>query len=135
MTLDELYRCALATLVSGRDDIAILRAVFGAVFGAPDDLPNPGDGQNAPAPARPDHAGSLLAGRSVDLLVLDLPGGRLAPTGTPAPIADPRPPLPPRAPRALRPGGSFADRLRHQSRRCATVLRRRHPWGTDGRLI
>ena len=30
-------------------------------------------------------AGSLLAGRSVDLLVLDLPGGRLAPTDTPGP--------------------------------------------------
>jgi len=51
VTLDELYRCALATLVSARDDIAILRGVFRQVFGAPDDLPDPGDGQNAPAPA------------------------------------------------------------------------------------
>jgi recombination protein RecA len=33
-------------------------------------------------------AGSLLAGRSIDLLVLDLPGGRLARTDTPARIAD-----------------------------------------------
>jgi RecA/RadA recombinase len=33
-------------------------------------------------------AGALLAGRSVDLLVLDLPGGRLARTDTPARIAD-----------------------------------------------
>src|SRR5690349_7242800 len=33
-------------------------------------------------------AGSLLAGRSVDLLVLDLPGGRLARTDKPARIAD-----------------------------------------------
>ena len=33
-------------------------------------------------------AGSLLAGRSVDLLVLDLPGGRLARTDTPARVAD-----------------------------------------------
>ncbi|CAN5528218.1 hypothetical protein BH20CHL7_BH20CHL7_13960 [soil metagenome] len=33
-------------------------------------------------------AGSLLAGRSVDLLVLDLAGGRLARTDTPARIAD-----------------------------------------------
>ncbi len=33
-------------------------------------------------------AGSLLAGRSVDLLVIDLPGGRLARTDTPAKIAD-----------------------------------------------
>jgi RecA/RadA recombinase len=33
-------------------------------------------------------AGSLLAGRSVDLLVLDLPGGRLARTDKPSLIAD-----------------------------------------------
>lgn len=33
-------------------------------------------------------AGSLLAGRSVDLLVLDLPGGRLARTDTPSRVAD-----------------------------------------------
>jgi len=33
-------------------------------------------------------AGSLLAGRSVDMLVLDLPGGRLARTDKPARIAD-----------------------------------------------
>src|SRR6478609_9077878 len=33
-------------------------------------------------------AGSLLTGRSVDLLVLDLPGGRLARTDTPARIGD-----------------------------------------------
>ncbi len=33
-------------------------------------------------------AGSLVAGRSVDLLVIDLPGGRLAKTDTPAKIAD-----------------------------------------------
>lgn len=33
-------------------------------------------------------AGSLLAGRSVDLLVLDLPGGRLARTDRPSRIAD-----------------------------------------------
>ena len=33
-------------------------------------------------------AGSLLAGRSVDLLVLDLPGGRLARTDTPSRIGD-----------------------------------------------
>ncbi|MEJ7747837.1 MAG: hypothetical protein WKF56_00950 [Candidatus Limnocylindrales bacterium] len=33
-------------------------------------------------------AGSLLAGRSVDLLVLDLPGGRLARTDRPAKVAD-----------------------------------------------
>ena len=33
-------------------------------------------------------AGSLLAGRSVDMLVLDLPGGRLAKTDKPSKIAD-----------------------------------------------
>jgi recombination protein RecA len=33
-------------------------------------------------------AGSLLAGRSVDLLVLDLPGGRLARADTPSKVAD-----------------------------------------------
>ena len=33
-------------------------------------------------------AGSLLTGRSVDLLFLDLPGGRLSPTDSPARIAD-----------------------------------------------
>src|SRR4249920_1606512 len=33
-------------------------------------------------------AGSLLAGRSVDLLVLDLPGGRLARTDKPGRVAD-----------------------------------------------
>jgi recombination protein RecA len=33
-------------------------------------------------------AGSLLAGRSVDLIVLDLPGGRLATTDRPARVAD-----------------------------------------------
>ena len=50
-TPDELYRCALATLVSGRDDIAILRGVFRQVFGALDDPLNPSGDQNAPAPA------------------------------------------------------------------------------------
>jgi RecA/RadA recombinase len=33
-------------------------------------------------------AGALLAGRSVDLLILDLPGGRLAATDRPAQVAD-----------------------------------------------
>src|SRR5215472_4642080 len=32
-TPDDLYLCALATLVSGRDQIAILRGVFNQVFG------------------------------------------------------------------------------------------------------
>ncbi len=50
-TLDALYRCALATLVSGRDDIAILRGVFRRVFSGLDDLPNPRGDQNSPTPA------------------------------------------------------------------------------------
>jgi uncharacterized protein len=46
-TLDALYRCALATLVSGKDDIDILRAVFSKVFGGGDGL---ADGRGAPQP-------------------------------------------------------------------------------------
>jgi uncharacterized protein with von Willebrand factor type A (vWA) domain len=45
-TRDALYLCALATLVSGRDQIEILRAVFSQVFGGPAD----------PAAARGDHS-------------------------------------------------------------------------------
>jgi uncharacterized protein len=51
-SLDALYRCALATLVSGRDDIAILRAVFNRVFGGLDDLPDGRGAQNS-LPLRP----------------------------------------------------------------------------------
>ncbi len=50
-TLDALYRCALATLVSGREEIGILRGVFNWVFGSLDDLPNPRGDQNSPTPA------------------------------------------------------------------------------------
>jgi uncharacterized protein with von Willebrand factor type A (vWA) domain len=49
-TMDALYRCALATLVSGRDQIDILRAVFDQVFG----LDDPAARRGAPnSPARP----------------------------------------------------------------------------------
>lgn len=52
-TADALYRCALATLVSSRDEIGILRAVFSQVFGGLDDPA----GRRAPAspvmPMRP----------------------------------------------------------------------------------
>jgi uncharacterized protein len=49
-TMDALYRCALATLVSGKDDIAILRAVFNHVFGGLDGL---ADGRAEQSPALP----------------------------------------------------------------------------------
>ncbi len=53
-TLDALYRCALATLVSSRDDIAVLRAVFNQVFGGLDDPANRRGSPNSPAmPLRP----------------------------------------------------------------------------------
>jgi uncharacterized protein len=51
-TLDALYRCALATLVSGRDQIDVLRAVFNEIFGGLD--PAGARGQQNPAlPLRP----------------------------------------------------------------------------------
>ncbi len=54
-TLDALYRCALATLVSSRDDIAVLRAVFSHVFGG--GLEDPASRRGAPTsptmPLRP----------------------------------------------------------------------------------
>jgi uncharacterized protein len=53
-TLDALYRCALATLVSSRDDIDVLRAVFNQVFGGLGDPSGRRDTQNSPAlPLRP----------------------------------------------------------------------------------
>ncbi len=51
-TLDALYRCALATLVSGKDDIDVLRAVFNKVFGGLDGLAD-GRGAQQPQPLRP----------------------------------------------------------------------------------
>jgi uncharacterized protein len=51
-TLDALYRCALATLVSSRDDIAVLGAVFSQVFGG--GLEDPVSRRGAPtSPAMP----------------------------------------------------------------------------------
>jgi uncharacterized protein with von Willebrand factor type A (vWA) domain len=50
--LDALYRCALATLVSSRDDINVLRAVFSQVFGG--GLEDPVSRRGAPtSPAMP----------------------------------------------------------------------------------
>jgi uncharacterized protein with von Willebrand factor type A (vWA) domain len=51
-TPDALYRCALATLVSSRDDINVLRAVFNQVFGG--GLEDPVSRRSAPSsPALP----------------------------------------------------------------------------------
>src|SRR5580698_2591635 len=53
-TLRALYLCALATLVSGRDEAPVLRAVFAQVFGArPADLQDAGQGGTPGRPARP----------------------------------------------------------------------------------
>jgi uncharacterized protein len=53
-TLDALYRCALATLVSSRDDIDVLRAVFSQVFGGLGDPASRRSTPNSPAmPLRP----------------------------------------------------------------------------------
>jgi len=52
-TMDALYRCALATLVSGKDDIDILRAVFSHVFGGLDGLDGGRPGQSPALPLRP----------------------------------------------------------------------------------
>src|SRR5581483_9987419 len=47
----ELYLCALATLVSGRDQIETLRAVFYQVFGGLADQGRPG-GPDVPGPGQ-----------------------------------------------------------------------------------
>jgi uncharacterized protein len=52
-TPDALYRCALATLVSGRDQIDVLRAVFSQVFGGLDDAAGGPGQQNQALPLRP----------------------------------------------------------------------------------
>jgi uncharacterized protein with von Willebrand factor type A (vWA) domain len=60
-TRDDLYLCALATLVSGRDQIAILRGVFNQVFGGlANDAGLPGE-QNAPSTSLPSAPKDLLA--------------------------------------------------------------------------
>ena len=60
-TPDSLYLCALATLVSGKDQIEILRAVFSRVFGGLVGPPaRPGD-LNPPAPGLPSTPDDLLA--------------------------------------------------------------------------
>jgi uncharacterized protein with von Willebrand factor type A (vWA) domain len=60
-TPDSLYLCALATLVSGRDQIEILRAVFSRVFGGLAGPPaRPGD-PDPRAPGLPSTPDDLLA--------------------------------------------------------------------------
>src|SRR5260221_224146 len=60
-TPDALYLCALATLVSGRDQIEILQGVFNQVFGGLTDPAGRRGDQDGPAPARPSTPEDLLA--------------------------------------------------------------------------
>jgi uncharacterized protein len=60
-TLDELYRCALATLVSDKDEADVLRAVFNRVFGGLDDPAARRGDQDSPAMRPPTSPESLLA--------------------------------------------------------------------------
>ena len=71
-TRNDLFNCALATLVSSRDDISTLRAVFADVFGPPDAigaLPGLGGGPSgmagAPQPPRLAEAAQVARGHSV----------------------------------------------------------------------
>ncbi|HEU5417232.1 MAG TPA: VWA domain-containing protein, partial [Streptosporangiaceae bacterium] len=52
-TIGELYLCALATLVSSKDQARLLRDVFAAVFGDPDDPGGDAADQASRGPARP----------------------------------------------------------------------------------
>ncbi len=60
-TPDALYLCALATLVSGRDQIEILQGVFSQVFGGLADPAGRRSDQNGPAPGPPSTPEDLLA--------------------------------------------------------------------------
>jgi uncharacterized protein with von Willebrand factor type A (vWA) domain len=59
--LDELYRCALATLASDKDETDILRAVFNRVFGGLDDPATRRGEQSLPAMRPPTSPENLLA--------------------------------------------------------------------------
>src|SRR5258707_9468508 len=61
LTPDALYLCALATLVSGRDQIEIMQGVFNQVFGGLTDPAGRRGDQDGPAPARPSTPEDLLA--------------------------------------------------------------------------
>jgi uncharacterized protein with von Willebrand factor type A (vWA) domain len=60
-TPHDLYLCALATLVSGRDEIEILRWVFNQVFGGMAGAAVQRDDQHPPAPGLPASPEDLLA--------------------------------------------------------------------------
>jgi len=60
-TPDSLYLCALATLVSGRDQIEILQAVFSQIFGGLAGPPARSGDLNPPAPGLPSTPDDLLA--------------------------------------------------------------------------
>ncbi|MGO9081481.1 MAG: vWA domain-containing protein [Streptosporangiaceae bacterium] len=60
-TVHALYQCALATLVSDREHIGVLAAVFGEMFGSLGDPDGPGDLAAAPVPDGPQPAADLLA--------------------------------------------------------------------------
>jgi uncharacterized protein len=60
-TLDELYRCALATLVSDKNETDVLRAVFNRVFGGLYDPATGRGGQNSPAMRPPASPENMLA--------------------------------------------------------------------------
>jgi len=60
-TVDALYRCALATLVSGRDEIDVLRAVFNRIFGGLEGAAGRRGDQNSPAMRPPTSPENLLA--------------------------------------------------------------------------
>jgi uncharacterized protein with von Willebrand factor type A (vWA) domain len=68
-TLPALYLCALATLVSSRDEAAVLRAVFGQVFGGLDGRAGwPGRPGDPEAAARPVPAGPADERAAADLI-------------------------------------------------------------------
>ncbi len=80
LTPNALYLCALATLVSGRDQIEIMQGVFNQVFGGLDDGAGRQGEQNAPAAGLPSTPEDLLAqaAQAAKAHVSDL-----RPTGTP----------------------------------------------------
>jgi uncharacterized protein len=63
-TLRGLYLCALATLVSGKDQVQVLRAVFTQVFGGLDDTANLADAE--PPAAGPSKTPEDLLARAAD---------------------------------------------------------------------
>lgn len=79
-TPDALYLCALATLVSGRDQIEILQSVFAQVFGGLADPAGRRGDQNPPAPGLPSSPEDLLAQAAQ---AAQAHAGEARPAGTP----------------------------------------------------